>query len=66
MLLIGNGDGPMTSYFENGNLKAKGSYKKSSKHGEWVVYRSDGTTNEELSGNYDKGCKLNQFNRCVD
>jgi antitoxin component YwqK of YwqJK toxin-antitoxin module len=48
-------EGERVNYFENGQLRYKGSYKNGLREGEWVDYRKDGTVNSERSGTFKNG-----------
>jgi antitoxin component YwqK of YwqJK toxin-antitoxin module len=50
--------GKWVHYFENGQLRYKGSYKNGKKEGEWIDYRKHGTVNSERSGTFKNGKKV--------
>ena len=50
--------GELVSYYENGRLRAKGTYKDGEIDGPWVSYNSDGTVKEEYTGTYKNGVKI--------
>ena len=54
----GTSDGPWVSYYGNGQLGGKGDFKDGKKEGPWVYYNEDGTVNEELTGTYKNGEKV--------
>ena len=54
----GERDGPWVSYYGNGQLGGKGDFKDGKKEGPWVYYNEDGTVNEELTGTYKNGKKV--------
>ena len=57
----GERDGPWVSYYDdddNGQLRNKGNYKNGMREGPWVSYRDDGTVNEDGTGTYKNGVKV--------
>ena len=54
----GQKDGPWVDYHKNGQLNAKGDYWNGKKDGSWVFYNEDGTVDEELTGTYKNGVKV--------
>ena len=49
----GRRQGPWKEFYETGELRSEGSYKKGKREGEWVFYYRDGK--EEQRGSYNKG-----------
>lgn len=54
----GEREGPWEYYFLNGRLREKGSYKNGKREGPWVDYHKTGKVNEELTGIYESGVKV--------
>ena len=54
----GERDGPWEYYFVNGRLREKGTYKNGKRDGPWVDYDKTGTVNEDLTGTYESGVKI--------
>ena len=54
----GKKDGPWVRYHDNGQLWEKGTYKDGKEEGPWVSYNEDGTVNEEYTGTYKDGVKV--------
>ena len=46
------------SYYDNGQLRFKGSYKDGMEEGPWVGYNEDGTVWELMTGTYENGVKV--------
>ena len=45
-------------YYDNGQLNKKGEYNNGLKEGLWVHYTSDGSVDEELTGTFKNGLKV--------
>jgi antitoxin component YwqK of YwqJK toxin-antitoxin module len=54
----GKKDGPWVRYRDDGQLRDKGTFKDGKLHGPWVIYNEDGTVNEEYTGTYKDGVKV--------
>ena len=54
----GNREGPWVGYHKNGQLFSKGNYKNGEKERHWVVYLKNGQVDQELSGTYKNGVKV--------
>jgi antitoxin component YwqK of YwqJK toxin-antitoxin module len=54
----GQREGPWEYYFVNGRLREKGSYKNGKREGPWIDYDKTGTVDEELTGTYENGVKV--------
>ena len=54
----GTSDGPWVTYYENGQLRSKGDFKNGTQEGPWVCYKRDGTVDEEITGTYKDGVKV--------
>ena len=54
----GTSDGPWVTYYENGQLRSKGDFKNGTQEGPWVCYKRDGTVDEEITGTYKDGAKV--------
>jgi antitoxin component YwqK of YwqJK toxin-antitoxin module len=54
----GKQDGPKVVYYANGQLRSEGTYKDGKKDGPWVRYHRDGTVNDELTGTFKDGVKV--------
>ena len=50
--------GPYVRYWTNGQLWEEGTYKDRKMDGHWVTYFEDGTVNEEYTGTYKDGVKV--------
>ena len=50
--------GPYVYYHDNGQIESKGEYKEGRKEGPWVSYHRDGTIDEEYTGIYKNGEKV--------
>ena len=50
--------GPYADYWSNGQLWEEGTYKDGKKDGPWVGYNKDGTVDDELTGTYVDGVKV--------
>ena len=50
--------GLYVSYYDNGQLSFKGTYKDGKSDGPWVFYNKDGTVNPEHTGTFRKGVKI--------
>jgi uncharacterized protein len=57
--MMGKLSGKYKEYFTNGSIKAEGEYMNDKKNGKWKVNNENGTVNEEESGNWMAGKKLN-------
>ena len=57
--LDGKKTGPWLLFYTNGQLMSKGGYLEDLEDGDWLYYFRDGTINQESSGNYKDGKKLN-------
>ena len=51
----GKKHGPSVWYYENGQLRWKGTYKDGKKEGPWVAYKKDGTTDFDGKNRYHRG-----------
>lgn len=51
--------GPWTLFYTNGQLLSKGNYLEDVEDGDWRYYFRDGTVNQQSSGSYKDGKKLN-------
>ena len=51
-------DGPWVWYNENGQLDSKGVFKDGEREGPWVFYHDNGQLNDEYSGTYKDGVKI--------
>ena len=51
-------EGPWVSYHENGQLLSEGAFKNGLREGPLVHYTSDGTVDEELTGTFKNGVKV--------
>ena len=51
-------DGPWVYYHDNGQLRSEGDYKNGKEDGPWVGYHKDGTVNEDFTGTYKDGVKV--------
>ena len=54
----GKKNGLWLLFFTNGQLMGKGNYLEDREDGEWQYYLRDGTINQETSGNYKDGRKI--------
>jgi len=54
----GKKDGPWVRYWNSGQLWEKGTFKDWVLDGPWVSYHEDGTVNEEYTGTYKDGVKV--------
>jgi len=54
----GKEEGPWVTYYENGQLRTKGDFKNGTQEGPWVGYKRDGTVDEEITGTYKDGVKV--------
>ena len=54
----GKRHGPWVKYHENGQLSAKGTFKDGGRDGPWVWYNEDGTVDEEYTGPFKDGVKV--------
>ena len=55
----GKKTGPWLLFYTNGQLMGKGDYLEDLEDGDWLYYFRDGTINQQSSGNYKDGKKLN-------
>ena len=55
----GERDGAWEYYFINGQLREKGNYKDGKMDGPWVGFSVNGNINEEYTGNFKDGVKVN-------
>jgi antitoxin component YwqK of YwqJK toxin-antitoxin module len=46
-------------YFINGQLREKGNYKNGKMDGDWIGFSVNGNINEEYTGNFKDGVKVN-------
>jgi antitoxin component YwqK of YwqJK toxin-antitoxin module len=51
-------DGPWVWYHDNVQLRSKGTYKDGNRDGPWVYYNRDGTVDEEWTGTFKDGVKV--------
>ena len=51
-------DGPWEYYFVNGRLREKGTYRNGKREGPWVDYDRTGHVNDDLTGTYKNGVKV--------
>ena len=54
----GQGHGPWTLFHENGLKWAEGSYSRGEISGPWTIWHEDGSINEERTGTYAQGQKV--------
>jgi antitoxin component YwqK of YwqJK toxin-antitoxin module len=52
-------DGPWVWYHDNGQLRSKGTYKDGKRDGPWVYYNRDGIVDENWTGTFKDGKKVN-------
>ena len=45
-------------YYDNGQLRSKGTYKDGNKEGPWVDFNEDVTVRELMTGTYKNGVKV--------
>ena len=50
--------GMVESYYDNGQLRFKGSNKDGREEGLWVGYNEDGTVWELMTGTYENGVRI--------
>ena len=50
---------PMANLSKDGSIKEKGAFKLGLKQGDWKMYDIKGKLDQDLSGTYDKGIKIN-------
>ena len=54
----GKEEGPWVWYYDNGQLKDEGTFKDGKEDGPWDAYHEDGTVNEQRTGTYKNGVKV--------
>jgi antitoxin component YwqK of YwqJK toxin-antitoxin module len=54
----GEREGPWEYYFVNGRLREKGTYRNGKREGPWIDYHKNGTVDEEKTGTYRNGVKV--------
>ena len=47
------------TFHKDGSIKGKGEFKSGLKQGNWTMYEINGKLDQDLSGTYDKGVKIN-------
>ena len=54
----GKREGPWVRYHDSGRIRDKGDFKNGTSDGPWVRYKRDGTVDEEITGTYKDGAKV--------
>lgn len=52
-------NGAFKEYYQNGKIKSEGEYLNGKMNGEWKIFRPDGSLDQEQSGKYMLGKKMN-------
>ena len=59
----GKEHGPWVYFWSDGQLRSKGTYKDGKMDGPWVSYNKDGTMDENYTGTFKNGVKVDWTHR---